>query len=117
VNVGERVQRDGQPRFCLASSAGDYEVSKVARDQVEWRGPGAVNMDEGMLDSELAMTTFPNAISEPDISIDSSKWTVPEAVGLSACSAYRPTDFARGRGRVQRPAPCQYNAVVAAAFR
>ena len=44
-----------------------------------------VNMDEGMLDSEQAMTTFLNLIaSEPDISrvpimIDSSKWSVIEA--------------------------------------
>ena len=42
-------------------------------------------MDEGMLDGELAMTTFLNLIaSEPDISrvpimIDSSKWSVIEA--------------------------------------
>ncbi len=44
-----------------------------------------VNMDEGLLDSEKAMTTFLNMIaSEPDISrvpvmIDSSKWSVIEA--------------------------------------
>src|SRR5690606_36016329 len=44
-----------------------------------------VNMDEGMLDSEQAMTNFLNLIaSEPDISklpimIDSSKWSVIEA--------------------------------------
>ncbi|MGB9166385.1 MAG: methionine synthase, partial [Rhodomicrobium sp.] len=58
----------------------------VAREQVE---SGAnvldVNMDEGLLDSEKAMTTFLNLIaSEPDISrvpvmIDSSKWAVIEA--------------------------------------
>src|SRR5207249_6808547 len=41
-----------------------------------------VNMDEGMLDSEQAMTTFLNLIaSEPEISrvpimIDSSRWSV-----------------------------------------
>ena len=44
-----------------------------------------VNMDEGMLDSEQAMTTFLNLIAtEPEIArvpvmIDSSKWTVLEA--------------------------------------
>jgi 5-methyltetrahydrofolate--homocysteine methyltransferase len=44
-----------------------------------------VNMDEGMLDSEAAMTRFLNLIAaEPDISrvpimIDSSKWSVIEA--------------------------------------
>jgi 5-methyltetrahydrofolate--homocysteine methyltransferase len=58
----------------------------VALDQV--RG-GAnildVNMDEGMLDSEAAMTTFLNYIAtEPEVArlpimIDSSKWSVIEA--------------------------------------
>jgi len=67
--------------------ADDYEKAlDVALDQV--RG-GAnlldVNMDEGMLDSEAAMTRFLNLIaSEPEISripimIDSSKWSVLEA--------------------------------------
>ena len=65
----------------------DYEAAlAVARQQVE---NGAqiidVNMDEGMLDSEKAMTTFLNLVaSEPDIArvpvmIDSSKWSVIEA--------------------------------------
>ena len=58
----------------------------MARDQVE---NGAqildVNMDEGLLDSEKAMTTFLNLIAaEPDIArvpvmIDSSKFSVIEA--------------------------------------
>ena len=62
------------------------EASAVALEQV--RG-GAnivdVNMDEGMLDSEQAMTTFLNYIAtEPEIArvpvmIDSSKWSVIEA--------------------------------------
>ena len=44
-----------------------------------------VNMDEAMLDSEKAMTTFLNALgSEPDIArvpimVDSSRWSVIEA--------------------------------------
>jgi 5-methyltetrahydrofolate--homocysteine methyltransferase len=44
-----------------------------------------VNMDEGMLDSEAAMTTFLNLIAtEPEIArvpvmVDSSKWSVLEA--------------------------------------
>ena len=44
-----------------------------------------VNMDEGMLDSEAAMTTFLNVIAtEPEVArlpimIDSSKWSVLEA--------------------------------------
>src|SRR4030095_10599613 len=65
----------------------DYTAAlAVARSQVE---NGAqvldVNMDEGLLDSEKAMTTFLNLIaSEPDIArvpimIDSSKWSVIEA--------------------------------------
>src|SRR5204862_514938 len=62
------------------------EAAHVAVDQV--RG-GAnildVNMDEGMLDSEAAMTTFLNLIAtEPEIArvpvmVDSSKWSVIEA--------------------------------------
>src|SRR5216110_3246863 len=67
--------------------AGDYQEGlAVARQQVE---NGAqvidVNMDEAMLDSQKAMTTFLHLIgSEPDISrvpvmIDSSKWSVIEA--------------------------------------
>jgi 5-methyltetrahydrofolate--homocysteine methyltransferase len=44
-----------------------------------------INMDEGMLDGEYAMTKFLNLIAaEPDISrvpimIDSSKWDIIEA--------------------------------------
>src|SRR3546814_2060511 len=44
-----------------------------------------VNMDEGMIDSEMAMVRFPTLIaSEPDIAripvrVDSSKWSVIEA--------------------------------------
>ena len=62
------------------------EAVAVAREQVE---AGAniidVNMDEGMLDGEAAMTKFLNLISaEPEISrvpimVDSSKWSVIEA--------------------------------------
>ena len=65
----------------------------MAREQVE---SGAnildVNMDEGLIDGEKAMTRFLNLVSaEPDIAkvpimIDSSKWAVIEA-GLSACRA------------------------------
>jgi len=87
VNVGERTNVTGSPRFAKLIKAGDYEGAlAVARQQVE---NGAqiidINMDEGMLDSEAAMTTFLNMIaSEPDITrvpvmIDSSRWTVIEA--------------------------------------
>ncbi|MDE0332744.1 MAG: methionine synthase [Nitrospinae bacterium] len=87
VNVGERTNVAGSARFAKLIREGDYEKAlEVARQQVE---NGAqlidVNMDEGMLDSEEAMTTFLRLIAaEPDISrvpvmIDSSKWEVIEA--------------------------------------
>jgi 5-methyltetrahydrofolate--homocysteine methyltransferase len=82
--IGERTNVTGSARFARLIRAGDYaEASRVALDQV--RG-GAnlldVNMDEGMLDSEQAMTHFLNYIAtEPEIArvpvvIDSSKWSV-----------------------------------------
>ena len=87
INVGERTNVTGSARFRTLITEGDYESAlEVARSQVE---NGAqiidVNMDEGMLDSEAAMTRFLNLIAaEPDISrvpimIDSSKWSVIEA--------------------------------------
>jgi 5-methyltetrahydrofolate--homocysteine methyltransferase len=87
VNIGERTNVTGSARFRKLITAGDYTAAlAVARDQVE---NGAqildVNMDEGLLDSEKAMTTFLNLIAaEPDIArvplmIDSSKFSVIEA--------------------------------------
>src|SRR5579875_1081803 len=87
VNIGERTNVTGSPRFARLIKAGNYEEAlSVARQQVEG---GAqildVNMDEAMLDGEQAMTTFLNYIaSEPDIAripimVDSSKWSVIEA--------------------------------------
>jgi 5-methyltetrahydrofolate--homocysteine methyltransferase len=87
VNVGERTNVTGSRKFARLVLAGEYDAGlEIARQQVE---SGAqmldVNMDEGMLDSEEAMTTFLQLIaSEPDISrvpvvIDSSKWSVIEA--------------------------------------
>ena len=87
IMVGERTNVTGSKRFARLITGGDFaEGANVALDQV--RG-GAniidVNMDEGMLDSEAAMTTFLNLIAtEPEIArlpimIDSSKWTVLEA--------------------------------------
>ena len=87
INVGERTNVTGSARFRKLIEQNDYMAAlAVARQQVE---AGAqiidVNMDEGLLDSEKAMTTFLNLIaSEPDISrvpvmIDSSKWNVIEA--------------------------------------
>jgi 5-methyltetrahydrofolate--homocysteine methyltransferase len=93
VNIGERTNVTGSAKFKKLILAGDYEAAvEVARDQVE---NGAqiidINMDEGLLDAELAMTTFIKRIAaEPDIArvplmIDSSKWSVIEA-GLKCVS-------------------------------
>jgi 5-methyltetrahydrofolate--homocysteine methyltransferase len=87
VNVGERTNVTGSKAFARLVLAGDYAGAlAVARQQVE---NGAqvidVNMDEAMLDSEKAMTTFLSLVAaEPDIArvpvmIDSSKWSVIEA--------------------------------------
>jgi 5-methyltetrahydrofolate--homocysteine methyltransferase len=87
VNIGERTNVTGSARFAELIRKNDYEAAlKVARQQVE---NGAqlldVNMDEGMLDGEAAMTRFLDLVSsEPDIAkvpivVDSSKWSVIEA--------------------------------------
>ncbi len=93
VNIGERTNVTGSAAFKKLIMAGDYaRAVEVARQQVE---NGAqivdVNMDEGLLDAEYAMTTFLKLIAaEPDIArvpvmIDSSKWSVIEA-GLKCVS-------------------------------
>jgi len=82
--IGERTNVTGSARFARLIRGGQYaEAAGVALDQV--RG-GAnlidVNMDEGMLDSEYAITEFLNYIAtEPEIArvpivVDSSKWSV-----------------------------------------
>jgi 5-methyltetrahydrofolate--homocysteine methyltransferase len=87
VNVGERTNVTGSAKFRKLVTAGDYASAlAIARDQVE---NGAqiidVNMDEGLLDSEQAMTTFLNLVAaEPEIArvpvmVDSSKFHVMEA--------------------------------------
>jgi 5-methyltetrahydrofolate--homocysteine methyltransferase len=87
VNIGERTNVTGSAKFRKLVAEGDYPAAlSVARQQVD---AGAqvidVNMDEGLLDSVKAMTTFLNLIAaEPDIArvpvmIDSSKWEVIEA--------------------------------------
>jgi 5-methyltetrahydrofolate--homocysteine methyltransferase len=68
--IGERTNITGSPRFSKLILADDFEGAlAVARQQVQG---GAnlldVNMDEGMIDSEAAMTRFLNLIgSEPEI--------------------------------------------------
>jgi 5-methyltetrahydrofolate--homocysteine methyltransferase len=87
VNVGERTNVTGSAQFRKLIKEDRYEEAvDVARQQVE---SGAqildVNMDEGLIDSEAAMTRYLNLIaSEPDIArvpvmVDSSKWSVIEA--------------------------------------
>ncbi len=87
VNVGERTNVTGSKKFARLIRDGQYEEAlTVARQQVE---SGAqildVNMDDALLDGELAMVTFLNQLqSEPDIAripimIDSSKFSIIEA--------------------------------------
>ncbi len=87
VNIGERTNVTGSAQFKKLIKDDRYdEAVEVARQQV---ANGAqildVNMDEGLIDSEMAMAKFLNLIAaEPDIArvpvmVDSSKWTVIEA--------------------------------------
>ncbi|MEE7560333.1 methionine synthase [Xanthomonas sp. Kuri4-2] len=87
VNIGERTNVTGSAQFRKLVKEERYEEAvEVARQQV---ANGAqildVNMDEGLIDSEKAMSRFLNLImSEPDIAripvmVDSSKWSVIEA--------------------------------------
>ncbi len=87
INIGERTNVTGSAKFRELIVKGDFAAGlEIARNQVE---NGAqildVNMDEGLLDSEAAMTTFLNliagepAIARVPIMIDSSKWSVIEA--------------------------------------
>jgi len=87
VNIGERANVAGSPKFAQLIKAGDFEAAvSIARQQVE-NGAQVIDvcMDEGMIDGVAAMTRFLNLIaSEPDIArvpvmVDSSKWEVIEA--------------------------------------
>ena len=89
INIGERTNVTGSTKFRKLITDDNFAAAlDIARDQVT---NGAqildVNMDEGLLNSEKAMTTFLNLLAaEPDIArvpimIDSSKWSVIE-VGL-----------------------------------
>ena len=86
INIGERANVTGSPRFSKLILAGDYDAAlEICKQQVE---AGAqiidINMDEGMLDGAAAMSKFLNLIAaEPDIArvpimVDSSKWSVLE---------------------------------------
>ncbi len=87
VNVGERTNLTGSPRFAKAVAEGNWDLAvQIARQQVE---NGAqivdVNVDEGMVDGPATMVHFLNLLgSEPDVArvpimIDSSRWEVLEA--------------------------------------
>jgi 5-methyltetrahydrofolate--homocysteine methyltransferase len=87
IMIGERTNVTGSKQFLrLIKEDRFQDALAVALDQV--RG-GAnmldVNMDEGLLDSAAAMTTFLNLVAtEPEIArlpivVDSSKWEVLEA--------------------------------------
>ena len=87
INIGERTNVAGSPKFAQLIKAGDFEAAlTVARQQVE-NGAQAIDvcMDEGMIDGVATMTRFLNLVaSEPDICkvpvmVDSSKWEVIEA--------------------------------------
>jgi 5-methyltetrahydrofolate--homocysteine methyltransferase len=87
LNIGERTNVAGSPKFARLIKAGDFEGAlTVARQQVE-NGAQVIDvcMDEGMIDGVAAMRRFLNLVaSEPDICkvpvmVDSSKWEVIEA--------------------------------------
>jgi 5-methyltetrahydrofolate--homocysteine methyltransferase len=87
VNIGERTNITGSPKFSQLILAGKFEEALAIAKQQVVNGAQIidVNMDEGMLDGVKAMTHFLNLIaSEPDIArvpvmIDSSRWPVIEA--------------------------------------
>jgi 5-methyltetrahydrofolate--homocysteine methyltransferase len=85
--VGERTNITGSAKFAEMIRRGDFGAAlSVALDQVR-NGANIldVNMDEGMIDGEAAMTRFLNLVAtEPEIArlpimVDSSKWSVIEA--------------------------------------
>ncbi|MFA5803275.1 MAG: methionine synthase [Melioribacteraceae bacterium] len=87
VNIGERTNVTGSRKFARLIKENKYEDAlSVAKEQVE---NGAqvldINMDEGLINSEEAMTKYLKLLAvEPDIArvpimLDSSKWSVIEA--------------------------------------
>ncbi len=86
INVGERTNVTGSKKFLRLIKEENYEEAlSIAREQVEGGAQVIdINMDEGMLDAEYAMTKFLNLVAaEPDIArvpimIDSSKFNVIE---------------------------------------
>ncbi len=86
MNIGERTNVTGSKKFARLIKEDNYEEAlSVARNQVEGGAQVLdVNMDEGMIESEVVMRKFLNLLAvEPDIAklpimIDSSKWSVIE---------------------------------------
>jgi 5-methyltetrahydrofolate--homocysteine methyltransferase len=85
--IGERTNITGSRRFARLIKEGNFDAALVvAREQIE-NGANVidVNMDEGLIDGEKAMTRFLNlAAAEPGIArvpvmVDSSKWSIIEA--------------------------------------
>jgi len=87
INIGERSNVTGSQKFARLIRSGNYEEAlSVARQQIE---QGAqiidINMDDGLLDGEKAMTIFLLLLqAEPEIAkipimIDSSKFNIIEA--------------------------------------
>ncbi len=87
VNVGERTNLTGSPKFKKVLTEGDWDgCVQIARQQVE---AGAqlidVNVDEGMIEGPETMTHLLNLLAaEPDVArvpvmVDSSRWEVLEA--------------------------------------
>lgn len=85
--IGERTNVTGSRKFARLIKDGKFdEALAIAGEQVEG-GANMIdcNMDEGLLDSQAAMTTFMNLISDdPDVNsvpvmVDSSKFSVIEA--------------------------------------
>ncbi len=86
MNIGERTNVTGSKKFARLIKEENYEEAlSVARNQVEGGAQVLdVNMDEGLIESEVVMRKFLNLLAvEPDIAklpimIDSSKWSVIE---------------------------------------
>ena len=78
--MGERTNVTGSAKFRKLITAGDYSGAlAVAREQVE---NGAqvidINMDEGLLDSEKAMTTFLQSDRRPSPTSRACRsWSTP----------------------------------------
>jgi 5-methyltetrahydrofolate--homocysteine methyltransferase len=86
MNIGERTNVAGSRAFARRIVEGDFDAAlEIGRRQVESGAQAIdVNMDEAMLDSEVAMGRFLRLVaSEPAIArvpivIDSSRWAIIE---------------------------------------